>query len=31
MPMGPTFWAKAFGMTKDGFGVTWMVGCEQPA
>ena len=31
MPMGPTFWAKAFGMTKDRFGVTWMVGCEQPA
>lgn len=29
MPMGPTFWAKAFGVTKDRFGVSWMVGCEQ--
>lgn len=25
MPMGPTFWAKAFGMLTDRFGTPWMV------
>jgi PhnB protein len=25
MPMGPTFWAKAFGMVTDRFGTPWMV------
>ena len=29
MPFAPTFWAKGFGMTKDRFGITWMVGSEQ--
>ncbi|MBE7368561.1 VOC family protein [Ramlibacter pallidus] len=26
MPMGKTFWAEAFGMLTDRFGVPWMVG-----
>jgi PhnB protein len=33
MPMGPTFWAKAFGMLTDRFGTPWMVsggGMEAP-
>ncbi|AMO22005.1 3-demethylubiquinone-9 3-methyltransferase [Ramlibacter tataouinensis] len=25
MPIGPTFWAKAFGMLTDRFGTSWMV------
>ena len=25
MPLGPTFWAKAFGMLTDRYGVAWMV------
>ncbi|MCQ9618007.1 VOC family protein [Paenalcaligenes niemegkensis] len=25
MPWEPTFWADAFGMVKDKYGVTWMV------
>ncbi|RAJ76534.1 PhnB protein [Chitinophaga dinghuensis] len=25
MPLGPTFWAEAFGMLVDKFGVSWMV------
>jgi PhnB protein len=25
MPMGPTFWSKAFGMVDDRFGTPWMV------
>jgi PhnB protein len=25
MPIGPTFWAKAFGMVTDRFGTPWMV------
>lgn len=30
MPIGPTFWAKAFGMLTDRFGTSWMVsGGEQ--
>lgn len=32
MPMEPTFWASAFGMCTDRFGVAWMVdAAEQPA
>ena len=27
MPCGPTFWAKAFGVCTDQFGVGWMVNC----
>ncbi len=32
MPMGPTFFAKRFGMVQDKFGVGWMVigGMETP-
>jgi PhnB protein len=30
MPIGPTFWADAFGMTIDRFGTPWMVNCEKP-
>ena len=26
MPLSPTFWAPLFGMVKDKFGVSWMVG-----
>ena len=25
MPMGPTFWAQAFGMATDRYGTPWMV------
>lgn len=28
MPMQKTFWASAFGMLTDRFGVGWMVNCE---
>jgi len=28
MPIEATFWARAFGMCKDRFGVPWMVNCE---
>jgi PhnB protein len=33
MPLGPTFWAKAFGMVTDRFGTPWMVsgGSLQPS
>ncbi|HVZ46697.1 MAG TPA: VOC family protein [Ramlibacter sp.] len=34
LPIGPTFWAKAFGMLTDRFGTPWMVsggGMEQGA
>lgn len=30
MPLQKTFWAEAFGMVTDKFGVTWMVNCEAP-
>ncbi|WP_374665127.1 VOC family protein [Ramlibacter sp.] len=32
MPMGPTFWAQAFGMATDRYGTPWMVsgGMLQP-
>jgi PhnB protein len=29
MPIDKTFWAAAFGMLTDRFGVPWMVGCEK--
>ncbi|KWF31373.1 VOC family protein [Burkholderia pseudomultivorans] len=29
MPFGKTFWALGFGMTKDRFGVHWMVNVED--
>ncbi|MGR3433573.1 MAG: hypothetical protein ACU0CO_01590 [Shimia sp.] len=28
MPMDKTFWARAFGMCTDRFGVPWMVNCD---
>jgi PhnB protein len=28
MPYGPTFWAKAFGMCVDKFGVPWLINGE---
>jgi len=28
MPLGKTYWAEAFGMLTDKFGVRWMVNCE---
>jgi PhnB protein len=28
MPLGPTFWAKTFGMLTDRFGVSWAVNGE---
>jgi PhnB protein len=28
MPLGQTYWARAFGIVKDRFGVQWMVNCE---
>jgi len=30
MPLEKTFWAEAFGMVTDPFGVKWMVNCDQP-
>ncbi|MEO8596225.1 MAG: VOC family protein [Candidatus Solibacter sp.] len=30
MPLEKTFWAEAFGMVTDRFGVPWMVNCEAP-
>ncbi len=28
MPLQKTFWAAAFGMLADRFGISWMVNCE---
>ena len=28
MPLAKTYWAEAFGMLTDRFGVRWMVNCE---
>ncbi|MEL6610395.1 MAG: VOC family protein [Pseudomonadota bacterium] len=28
MPLDKTFWARAFGMCTDRFGVAWMLNCE---
>lgn len=30
MPLGKTFWAEAFGMVNDKFGIKWMVNCDAP-
>lgn len=30
MPLTKTYWAAAFGMVTDRFGIRWMVNCEQP-
>jgi PhnB protein len=30
MPYGPTFWAEAFGMVEDRFGLQWMVNVMKP-
>jgi PhnB protein len=30
MPLEKTFWAEAFGMVNDKFGVKWMINCDQP-
>jgi PhnB protein len=29
MPLGETFWAKAFAMVQDQFGIPWMINCEK--
>ncbi len=28
MPLQKTYWAAAFGMVTDKFGVRWLVNCE---
>ena len=28
MPLQKTFWAAAFGMLRDKFGIPWMINCE---
>ena len=30
MPLQKTYWAEAFGMVADRFGVKWMINCDQP-
>ena len=30
MPLDKTFWAEAFGMLTDKFGINWMVNCDSP-
>lgn len=30
MPLEKTYWAEAFGMLTDRFGIQWMVNCEAP-
>lgn len=30
MPLTKTYWAEAFGMLADKFGVKWMVNCDGP-
>jgi PhnB protein len=30
MPLEKTYWAEAFGMVTDKFGIKWMVNCEAP-
>jgi len=30
MPLEKTYWAEAFGMVIDKFGVKWMVNCDAP-
>ena len=29
MPLEKTFWAEAFGMVTDKFGIKWMINCEK--
>jgi PhnB protein len=29
MPFQKTFWSAGFGMTRDRFGIPWMVNCDQ--
>lgn len=31
MPFQKTFWAAGFGMTRDRFGIPWMVNCDSAA
>lgn len=30
LPLEKTFWAEAFGMVTDKFGIKWMVNCDAP-
>jgi PhnB protein len=30
MPLDKTYWAEAFGMVTDKFGIKWMVNCDAP-
>ncbi|MFN7923734.1 MAG: glyoxalase/bleomycin resistance/extradiol dioxygenase family protein [Bryobacteraceae bacterium] len=30
MPLERTYWAEAFGMVIDKFGIKWMINCESP-
>jgi len=30
MPLAKTYWAEAFGMVTDKFGVKWMINCDAP-
>ncbi|MBS1833669.1 MAG: VOC family protein [Acidobacteria bacterium] len=30
MPLEKTYWAEAFGMLTDKFGIAWMINCEAP-
>ena len=30
MPLQKTYWAEAFGMVTDKFGIKWMVNCDLP-
>lgn len=30
MPLAKTYWAEAFGMVTDKFGVKWMINCDMP-
>jgi len=30
MPLEKTFWAEAFGMVTDQFGIKWMINCDAP-
>ena len=30
MPLDKTYWAEAFGMVADKFGVKWMINCDAP-
>lgn len=31
MPIQKTYWAEAFGMLTDKFGIKWMINCESPS